>query len=83
MSVPIPRCSRLAVIPGSRRGQLWQRLAEAKAVIMLLSLLYLGVKNVRPGPTLFAFLSPGVAKGVAENFDITGIGTVEDAIKLF
>lgn len=41
------------------------------------------MKNVRPGPTLFAFLSPGVAKGVAENFDITGIGTVEDAIKLF
>lgn len=56
---------------------------EQKAVIVLLALLYLGVKNIHLGPTLPAFLSPNVAKVLVENFGIAGIGTVEDDIKLF
>ena len=56
---------------------------EQKAVIVLLSLLYLGVKNIHLGPTLPAFLSPNVAKVLTENFGIAGIGTVEDDLKLF
>ena len=51
---------------------------EQKAVIVLLSLLYLGVKNIHLGPTLPAFLSPNVAKVLVENFGIAGIGTVEE-----
>ncbi len=54
---------------------------EQKAVIVLLALLYLGVKNIRLGPTLPAFLSPNVAKVLVENFGISGIGTVEDDLK--
>ena len=49
----------------------------------LLALLYLGVKNIHLGPTLPAFLSPNVAKVLVENFGISGIGTVEDDMKLF
>lgn len=56
---------------------------EQKAVIVLLSLLYLGVKNIHLGPTLPAFLSPNVTKVLVENFGIAGIGTVEDDLKLF
>ncbi|MBP7222481.1 MAG: hydroxylamine reductase [Sedimentibacter sp.] len=56
---------------------------EQKAVIVLLALLYLGVKNIHLGPTLPAFLSPNVADVLVENFGIAGIGTVEDDIKLF
>ena len=56
---------------------------EQKAVIVLLSLLYLGVKNIHLGPTLPAFLSPNVAKVLVETFGIAGIGTVEDDMKLF
>lgn len=56
---------------------------EQKAVIVLLGLLYLGVKNIHLGPTLPAFLSPNVAKVLVDNFGIAGIGTVEDDIKLF
>lgn len=56
---------------------------EQKAVIVLLALLYLGVKNIHLGPTLPAFLSPNVAKVLVETFGIAGIGTVEDDIKLF
>lgn len=56
---------------------------EQKAVIVLLSLLYLGVKNIHLGPTLPAFLSPNVAKVLVDNFGIAGIGTVEDDIRLF
>nr|WP_297274316.1 hydroxylamine reductase [uncultured Agathobaculum sp.] len=56
---------------------------EQKAVIVLLSLLYLGVKNIHLGPTLPAFLSPNVAKVLVENFGIAGIGTVEEDIRLF
>ncbi len=56
---------------------------EQKAVIVLLALLYLGVKNIHLGPTLPAFLSPNVANVLVENFGIAGIGTVEDDIKLF
>ncbi len=51
---------------------------EQKAVIVLLALLYLGVKNIHLGPTLPAFLSPNVANVLVENFGIAGIGTVED-----
>jgi len=56
---------------------------EQKAVIVLLALLYLGVKNIHLGPTLPAFLSPNVAKVLVENFGIAGIGTVDDDLKLF
>lgn len=56
---------------------------EQKAVIVLLSLLYLGVKNIHLGPTLPAFLSPNVANVLVETFGIAGIGTVEDDIELF
>jgi hydroxylamine reductase len=56
---------------------------EQKAVIVLLALLHLGVKDIHLGPTLPAFLSPNVAKVLVENFGIAGIGTVEDDIKLF
>ncbi len=56
---------------------------EQKAVIVLLALLYLGVKNIHLGPTLPGFLSPNVAKVLVEKFSIAGIGTVEDDIKLF
>ena len=56
---------------------------EQKAVIVLLSLLYLGVKNIHLGPTLPAFLSPNVAKVLVENFGIAGIGTVEEDLALF
>ena len=54
---------------------------EQKAVIVLLALLHLGVKNIHLGPTLPAFLSPNVAKVLVENFGIGGITTVEDDIK--
>ena len=53
---------------------------EQKAVIVLLALLHLGVKNIHLGPTLPAFLSPNVAKVLVENFGIGGITTVEDDI---
>jgi hydroxylamine reductase len=56
---------------------------EQKAVIVLLALLYLGVKNIHLGPTLPAFLSPNVAKVLVEKFGIAGIGTVEDDMKIF
>ena len=56
---------------------------EQKAVIVLLALLYLGVKNIHLGPTLPAFLSPNVANVLVKNFGIAGIGTVEDDMKLF
>jgi hydroxylamine reductase len=56
---------------------------EQKAVIVLLSLLYLGVKNVHLGPTLPAFLSPNVAKVLVEDFGIAGVGTIEDDLKTF
>lgn len=56
---------------------------EQKAVIVLLALLYLGVKNIHLGPTLPAFLSPNVAKVLVEKFGIAGIGTVEEDMKLF
>ncbi len=56
---------------------------EQKAVIVLLALLYLGVKNIHLGPTLPAFLSPNVAKVLVEKFGIAGVGTVEEDLKLF
>jgi hydroxylamine reductase len=56
---------------------------EQKAVIVLLALLYLGVKNIHLGPTLPAFLSPNVAKVLVENFGIGGITSVEEDIKMF
>ncbi len=56
---------------------------EQKAVIVLLALLYLGVKNIHLGPTLPGFLSPNVAKVLVETFGIAGIGTVEDDIEFF
>ena len=54
---------------------------EQKAVIVLLALLSLGVKNINLGPTLPAFLSPNVAKILVDNFGISGIGTVEEDLK--
>lgn len=56
---------------------------EQKACIVLLALLYLGVKNIHLGPTLPAFLSPNVANVLVNNFGIAGIGTVEDDMKVF
>ncbi|MDA3051882.1 hydroxylamine reductase [Campylobacter sp. JMF_01 NE2] len=55
---------------------------EQKAVIVLLALLYLGVKNIHLGPTLPAFLSPNVAKVLVENFGIAGISSVEADMRL-
>lgn len=56
---------------------------EQKAVIVLLSLLYLGFKNIHLGPTLPGFLSPNVAKLLVEKFGIAGIGTVEEDLEHF
>ncbi|WP_110955473.1 hydroxylamine reductase [Anaerosinus massiliensis] len=56
---------------------------EQKAVIVLLALLYLGVKNIHLGPTLPGFLSPNVAKVLVENFGIGGITTPDEDIKMF
>ena len=56
---------------------------EQKAVIVLLSLLHLGVKNIHLGPTLPAFLSPNVAKVLVENFGIAGITDVDSDMKIF
>ena len=56
---------------------------EQKAVIVLLAILSLGVKNIHLGPTLPAFLSPNVAKVLVENFGIAGISTVEEDLKIF
>lgn len=53
---------------------------EQKAVAVLLALLFLGVKGIRLGPTLPAFLSPNVVKVLVENFNIKPIGTVEEDI---
>ena len=55
---------------------------EQKAVIVLLALLYLGVKNIHLGPTLPGFLSPNVANILVANFGIGGITNVDDDIKL-
>jgi hydroxylamine reductase len=56
---------------------------EQKAVIVLLALLHLGVKNIHLGPTLPAFLSPNVANVLVQTFGIAGISSVEDDLKLF
>jgi hydroxylamine reductase len=56
---------------------------EQKAVIVLLALLYLGVKNIHLGPTLPAFLSPNVANVLVENFGIAGIKSVEEDMEIF
>lgn len=56
---------------------------EQKAVIVLLALLHLGVKNIHLGPTLPAFLSPNVANVLVENFGIGGITNVDDDIRMF
>lgn len=56
---------------------------EQKAVIVLLALLYLGVKNIHLGPTLPAFLSPNMVNVLVENFGIGGITNVADDIKMF
>lgn len=56
---------------------------EQKAVIVLLALLHLGVKNIHLGPTLPAFLSPNVANVLVETFGIGGITNVEDDMKMF
>lgn len=55
---------------------------EQKAVLVLLSLLHLGVKNIRLGPTLPAFLSPGAMRALEERFGITGIGSIEEDLEL-
>ena len=54
---------------------------EQKAVIVLLALLYLGVKNIHLGPTLPAFLSPNVTDVLVKNFNIGGITNVDDDIR--
>ena len=54
---------------------------EQKAVIVLLALLSLGIKNIHIGPTLPAFVSPGVLKVLVEQFGLGGITTVEEDLK--
>ena len=54
---------------------------DAKAVLVLLVLLHLGIKNIILGPTLPAFLSPNVAALLVENFNISGNSTVEEDMK--
>ena len=56
---------------------------EQKAAIVLLALLYLGIKNIHLGPTLPAFLSPNVTKVLVENFGIGGISSVDEDMKMF
>lgn len=56
---------------------------EQKAVIVLLALLHLGVKNIHLGPTLPGFLSPNVANVLVQNFGIGGISTVDKDIEMF
>ncbi len=56
---------------------------EQKAVIVLLALLFLGVKNIHLGPTLPAFLSPNVADVLVRNFGIGGITTADEDLKMF
>jgi hydroxylamine reductase len=56
---------------------------EQKAVIVLLALLYLGVKNIHLGPSLPAFISPNVVNFLVENYGIAGIGKVDEDLKLF
>jgi len=56
---------------------------EQKAVIVLLALLHLGIKNIHLGPTLPGFLSPNVTKVLVENFGIGSISTVEEDIEMF
>ena len=56
---------------------------EQKAVLVLLALLSLGVKNIHLGPTLPAFLSPDVADFLVKTFGIAGITSVEEDMKLF
>lgn len=56
---------------------------EQKAVIVLLALLFLGVKNIHLGPTLPGFLSPNVTKVLVDKFGIAGMGTVEEDISAF
>ncbi len=56
---------------------------EQKAVIVLLALLYLGVKNIHLGPTLPAFLSSNVVNVLVENFGIGGITSVDEDMKMF
>ena len=56
---------------------------EQKAVIVLLALLSIGVKNIHLGPTLPGFLSPNVAKVLIEKFGIAGVGSVDADIQLF
>ena len=54
---------------------------EQKAVCVLLTLLYLGIKNIRLGPTLPAFVSPNVLNYLVENYNIAPIGTAEEDLK--
>lgn len=56
---------------------------EQKAVIVLLSLLYLGIRNIHLGPTLPAFLSPNVGRVLVERFKLAGIGSVEEDMAIF
>ena len=56
---------------------------EQKAVIVLLALLHLGIKNIHLGPTLPAFLSPNVAKVLTDSFGIAPVGTVDEDLELF
>ncbi len=56
---------------------------EQKAVIVLLTLLALGIRNIHLGPTLPAFLSPDITEILVKKFGISGIGSVDDDLKLF
>ena len=56
---------------------------EQKAVLVLLALLSLGIKNIHLGPTLPGFLSPNVAQVIVDNFDLAPIGTVDEDLQAF
>jgi hydroxylamine reductase len=68
----------LAAVPGPPRQP-----TDRPTVIVLLALLYLGVKDIHLGPTLPGFLSPNVVKVLADNFGIAGITGVDDDVRMF
>jgi hydroxylamine reductase len=56
---------------------------EQKAIIVIISLISMGIKNIHFGPTMPGFFSPNIAKVLVERFGIAGIGTVDDDLKMF
>ena len=74
-----PELKKYAHLKGNF-GTAWQN--QQKAVCILLTLLRLGIKNIRLGPTLPAFVSPNVLNYLVENFNIAPITTPEEDLKV-